>query len=71
MRVPVLTEADTRTRYNRGASIFSAGGVSEYRVSFIDHAVVSLPAMRPLRVTAPKFGRTKELARARRLCYHL
>jgi hypothetical protein len=50
---------------------FSAAGVSEYRVFFIDHAVVSLPAMRPLRVTAPKFGRTKELARARRLCYYL
>jgi hypothetical protein len=27
--------------------------------------------MRPLRLTAPKSGRTKELARARRLCYCL
>jgi hypothetical protein len=47
---------------------FFAAGVSEYRVFFMDH---TLPAMHPLRVTAPEFGRTKELARARGLCYCL
>jgi BlaI family transcriptional regulator, penicillinase repressor len=39
--------------------LFSAAGVSEYRDSFHRSRCVSTPAMRPLKVTAPEFGRTK------------